>query len=440
MTLHPVLAQLLDQAVQPVAHPATRRDAVLPAVPRKVHSVIGMRRAGKSTFLRQLQAAQRAEQPAHRVLYFSFDDDRLMQLPVEQLGALLEEYYVRYPEDRETHTVTWLFDEIQMVEGWERFVRRIVDTEKVLVVVSGSSARLLSREVHTSLRGRAVETIIRPFSFREFLRHRGAEPATAPARLAGRERSEVESHFRDFLQRGGFPEVQELDGRTRVMFLQGYVDTLLFRDVVERYEVAQVTALRWLTRHCLRNAARPLSVHAFHRDLKSQGHGLAKDAVYEMLGHLVDAFLVNLVPLATDSEARQRSNARKVYPVDAAMIHAFDASGRGNTGHALETAVFHELDRRAREIGYVKTAEGHEVDFLARYHDGSQELVQVCADHGAPGVLEREVRALEEAGKEHRRAAKRLLVMSVDQSLAGLPKGIVAEAASTWMLGDGSGT
>ena len=84
---------------------------------------------------------------------------------------------MRFPQERETQTVHWLFDEIQLVEGWERFVRRIVDTENVFVVVSGSSARLLSREVHTSLRGRSMETIIRPFSFREFLRHRGAEPA-----------------------------------------------------------------------------------------------------------------------------------------------------------------------------------------------------------------------------------------------------------------------
>ena len=434
MSLHPVLAEILDTAVRPVSHAATRRDAALSKVPRKVRSVIGMRRAGKSTYLRQLQADWRQQHPSHRVLYVSFDDDRLMRLPLEQLGALLEEYYVRFPQERETQTVHWLFDEIQLVEGWERFVRRIVDTENVFVVVSGSSARLLSREVHTSLRGRSMETIIRPFSFREFLRHRGAEPAGAGP-FTGRARSELESHFREFLRRGGFPEIQGIDDdRERVSFLQGYVDTLLFRDVVERYEVTQVTALRWLARHCLRNPARPLSVHGFHRDLRSQGLGVAKDAVYEMLAHLTDAFLVSLVPLATDSDARQRSNPRKVFPADAALIHAFDASGRANTGHALETAVFHELDRRAREIGYAKTKDGHEVDFLARFYDGTQELVQVCADHGTPGVLDREVRALVEAGKEHPRTRKRLLVMSVDQSLSSVPDSITVEAASHWML------
>lgn len=433
MPLHPVLEQLLDDAVQPVPQTGTRRDARLPDVPRRVHSVIGMRRAGKSTFLRQLQTDWRSEQPANRVMYLGFDDDRLMDLPLEQLGAMLEEYYVRFPAERETHTVYWLLDEIQLVAGWERFVRRVVDTENVRVVVSGSSARLLSREVHTSLRGRATETTIRPFSFREFLRHRGVE-FDLPLRLAARERSEAENYFREYLQRGGFPEVQSLEQKDRVEMLQGYVDTLLFRDVVERYAISQVTALRWMVRHCLRNPARPFSVHAFHRDLKSQGLGLAKDTVYELLGHLTDAFLLNPVPLVTDSEARQRSNPRKVFPVDHAMIHAFDASGRANSGHALETAIFHELDRRAMEVGYVKTRNGHEVDFLARYYDGSQELFQVCADHGTPGVLDREVRALVEAGKEHPRAGKRLLVMSMDQSLSSLPTGITVQAAYTWML------
>lgn len=434
MALHPVLAEMLDVAVQPNPFLATRRDATLPNVRGKVHSVIGVRRVGKTTYLHQLQHDWRQSVPPHRAVYLTFDDDRLMSLPLEQLGLLLEEYYRRFPDSRRTERVYWLFDEIQLVVGWERFVRRIFDTENVVVVVSGSSARMLSREVHTSLRGRGMETVIRPFSFREVLRSQHAEIATPASRLSGKERSDVERRFRDYLDRGGFPEAQALDRPGRVTLLQGYVDTLLFRDVVERYEVPQVTALRWLTRHCLRNAAGALSIHAFHRDLKSQGYALAKDTLYAMLGHLVDAFLISTVPLATDSDKRQRSNPRKVYPVDPAMIHAFDASGRGNVGHALETAVFHELDRRAREIGYVKTAGGLEVDFLARYDDGSQELMQVCADPSAPGVLDRELRALDEAGREHPRARRTLLVLHWDQIPYAAPKGVAVQPAYQWML------
>ena len=150
MALHPVLNEKLNTAVLPIPQPqATRRDAVLPGVPGKVHAVIGMRRAGKTTFLRQLQAEWRNSIPPERVVYLSFDDDRLADLPMEQLSLLLEEYYRRYPELRGREAVHWLLDEVQLVNGWERFVRRVLDTERVEIVVSGSSAKMLSREVHT---------------------------------------------------------------------------------------------------------------------------------------------------------------------------------------------------------------------------------------------------------------------------------------------------
>ena len=172
MALHPVLEEKLNAALAPVpAEPMTRRDAALPEIPKKVHAVTGMRRSGKTTFLQQLAAESRRGAAPELALYLSFDDDRLADITADQLSALLEEFYRRYPQLRRRTTVAWFFDEIQLVAGWDRFVRRVLDTENVQVVVSGSSARMLSREVHTSLRGRGIETTIRPFSFREFLRH-----------------------------------------------------------------------------------------------------------------------------------------------------------------------------------------------------------------------------------------------------------------------------
>ena len=440
MALHPVLNEKLSAAV--AAEPAlaaTRRDAVLPAVPGKAHSVIGIRRAGKTTFLRQLQRDWRVSMSPERVVYLSFDDDRLAELPSEQLGFLLEEYYRRYPEFRGRETVRWLLDEIQLVAGWERFVRRVMDTERLEVVVSGSSARMLSREVHTSLRGRGMETVIRPFSFREFLRHRDEEPAGRARELGAQQRSRVEKRFREYLNTGGFPEAQGLSPELRVDLLQGYVDTVLFRDVIERYGVTQVAALRWLARQCLRNPAGSFSVHRLHQDLRAQGLGLAKDALHAMVGHLEDAFLIRGVALATDSERRRNSNPRKVYPVDTGMIAAFDRSGRSNIGHALETVVLHELDRRKAEVGYVRTRDGYEVDFCARFPDGREELIQVCAELAAGDVLARERRALDDAAKDHPRARKRLLALTFDQLPATLPRGVAVQPAYEWLLDSAAG-
>lgn len=435
MPLHPVLAEKLSAALEagPLP-PFTRRDARLPALPNKAHAVVGMRRTGKTTFLRQLVAERREELPAERAVFLGFDDDRLADVSVEQLGFLLEEYYRRYPALRGRQTVLWVLDEVQLVPGWERFVRRVLDSEKVEIVVSGSSARMLSREVHTSLRGRGLATVIRPFSFREFLRHRGEEPADEPRRWTPAERSLVEKRFREFLVEGGFPEAQGLAPALRIELLQGYVDTVLFRDVVERHRVSQVAALRWMVRHCLRNPAGSFSVHRLHRDLRSQGLGLARDGVEAMLDHLMDAFLLSAVPLATDSERRRNTNPRKLYPVDPGLVDAFDAGARANLGHALETAVANELERRGADVGYVKTADGLEVDFLARHRAAGEELLQVCADPSPSDTRARELRALASAAKEHPRAARRLLVLDRDSLVPAEGLRVAVQPAYEWLL------
>lgn len=435
MALHPILQEKLTAGLEPVRlEGLTRRDARLPAITNKVHTVLGMRRVGKTTFLRQVQQEQQQALAPERAVYVSFDDDRLADLPLSQLDALVEEYYRTFPQLRGRELVWWFFDEIQVIAGWERFVRRLMDTEKAAVVVSGSSARLLSREVHTSLRGRGFETVLRPFSFREFLRHRNEEPTKPVARLSAAERSLIEKRLLEYLQVGGFPEAQGLDMRLRIQLLQSYVDTLLLRDVVERYQVSQIAALRSITRTCLRNPAALLSAHAIYRDLKSQGYAVSKDTVHALLGYLVDAFLLTLVPLATDSERQRNANPRKIYPADPGLIHAFDTSGRANLGRALETAVLNALISRGTEVGYVKTDEGFEVDFLARVPSKRELLIQVCADPTRPEVLERELRALDAAARTHPRAERILIVLTRDQAIQVSPGTIRVCAAYEWFL------
>jgi uncharacterized protein len=437
VSLHPVLLDKLNAALAPPAPSGaapTLRDARLPAIAGKVHAVIGMRRAGKTTYLQQLQRERRGTGPAEHAIYMSFDDDRLADIDAGQLDSLLEEYFRRYPKLRNREAVLWLFDEVQLVSGWERFVRRVLDTERVDMVVSGSSARLLSREVHTSLRGRGLATVIRPFSFREYLRHRGEEPDREPRRYTARERSLVEKRFREFLVEGGFPEAQGLAPALRLELLQGYIDTVLFRDIAERYGISQLAALRWLVRQCLRNPAGALSVHRLHGDLRSQGLGVGKDALHAMFDHLLDAFLLSAIPIATESERQRNSNPRKLYPVDPGLIKAFDASGRANLGHALETAVANELERRRAEVAYVKTPEGFEVDFLARDPAGTEELLQVSADLSDPTTRDRELRALAAAGKRYPRAAQRILVLDRDAAKTPNVPHVKIQPAYEWML------
>lgn len=436
--LNPVLLDQLNRSLHPADRPHTwtTRDARLPYVPGKVHAVIGMRRAGKTTFLKQLQDEKRRELPPERAIYLSFDDDRLAAIDSDQLSLLLEEYYRRFPELRNKEVVHWYLDEVQLVEGWDRFVRRVSDTERVEFVVSGSSAKMLSREVHTSLRGRSIATVIRPFSFREFLRHRDEEPRQESERWTPAQRSTVENRFAAYLRSGGFPEAQQLPSRTRIPLLQGYVDSVLFRDVVERHEVSQVAALRWLVRFLLRNPAGKLSVRRLYDDLRSQGHSVGRETVSALLEHLADAFLVDLIALATGSERQRSSNPKVVYPVDSGLIQAFDASGRPATGKALETVVEGELARRQLEVTYYLSPDGYEVDFLARDYEGKDELIQVCADVSSQQTLERELRALEAASLDLPRARRTLLVLTRDAATSVEAPGVEVLAAYEWLLND----
>jgi predicted AAA+ superfamily ATPase len=171
----------------------------------------------------------------------------------------------------------------------------------------------------------------------------------------------------------------------------------MLRDVVERHQVANVTALRFLVRHLLANAGSPFSVQKIHNFLTTQGMPVAKNTLHDLLAHLEDAFLVRTVWMEASSERQRMVNPRKAYPIDTALIALYDRTGRANLGHALETLVLLELERRRSAITWVRTPAGYEIDFLARHADGRHELIQVCADASDPETAERELRALTDA-------------------------------------------
>ena len=208
----------------------------------------------------------------------------------------------------------------------------------------------------------------------------------------------------------------------------------MLRDVVERHNVRNVTGLRWLVRHLLGNAGGLFSMEKFRAALKSQGIPIAKDTLHQLLAHLEDCFLVRIVWMESTSERQRMVNPRKAYPVDPGLIPVFDRTGRANLGHALETAVLVELERRRYEVTYVRTAEGYEVDFLARAADGGTELIQVCADLSDPATAARECRALAAAGKRFPRARRRLLTLTQDGLPAAVPAGTDVRTVGEWLL------
>jgi uncharacterized protein len=414
---------------------ATRRIVRGPhTIEGRATAVIGMRRAGKTTFLHQLRRARHeAGTPREQMPYVSFEDEQLAGMKSQHLTMLIESFYRRFPALRGSARVTWCLDEIQVVPGWERFVRRLLDEEVVEVLLSGSSARLLSREIATSMRGRAWEVVVHPFSFREFLLHHGRPVPVDASFLSSSDRSHLERALLDYLAMGGFPEVQRADTDTRERMLLDYVDVVMMRDIVERHGVTNIVVLRWLVRHLLGNPASMFSVEKFHAAMRSQGLRGGRDTVHALLSHLEDCFLVRTLWVEANSERQRMVNRRKVYPIDTGLVAVFDHSGKANVGHALETVVLLELERRGRRVTYVRTESGHEVDFLAR-GTGTMELIQVCADASNGDTAQRELRALTEAKRRWPEALALLIVATREGMPPDLPAGVVAKPAYEWLL------
>lgn len=411
-----------------------RTSVHLPAIPGKVFAVIGMRRAGKTTYLYQKIAELRsAGIPSDRLVYFNFEDERLAGMRAGDLGLILEEYYLQYPDYRGRKTVWFFFDEIQTVAGWEKFTRRILDSEKVELYLSGSSARLLSREVATSMRGRAVEAVIYPFSFAEYLIHRGEGLPENPAFLSGRQQSIFRRELENYLRAGGFPEAQGISDRDRRHLLQSYVDVVILRDIMERHSLTNLSAVRWMVRHLLANAGGAFSANRFHKILQAQKIPCSVAGLLEIFSHLEDAFLVHGLRIEGGSERKRQVNPLKVYPVDSGLIPVFDRTGRENLGHALENVIMIELLRRGAEVTWVRTPAGFEVDFCVRHPDQTVELIQVCAFPDTAEVLSREVRALVDARTDFPKARTTLITLNPVRENK-LPDEIQTISAWEWLL------
>ena len=430
-----LLRRKLDESLATRPPAITRRDVRLPGVPGKAAAVIGIRRGGKTTFLWQVRGDRlAASRPPESQLLLSLEDERLAGMTVRELDWLLEEHERRFPGTRSSGNLTVYLDEVQTIAGWEGLVRRLLDARGIEILVAGSSARLLSREVATSLRGRAMETVVFPFSFREALRHAGAEPSVPWERLTPDERNALDHHLRRYLVEGGFPEAQGLDGRDRAALITGYVDIVVLRDVIDRHAISNPVAFRWLERQLLSSPGGAFSVKKHYNALRSQGLSVGKDTLHEYLAHLEDAFLVRTIAMHSTSERQRMVNPRRAYPIDPALIALFDRSGREQVGRALETVVLVELLRRGWEVAWLRTSSGWEVDFLAHRPGDRPLLLQVSFDTEAPGTWDREVRGLAEAAGAHPRARATLVTLDDSPPRGPLPGRLEWLPATRWLL------
>lgn len=394
--LSTLLEELADQL--PKTGEFVQRDTVFPDTPGLINVAIGMRRSGKTYLMYQkIRALLEQGIPLERILYINFEDDRLLPLDQRGLGQLLDTFYTLYPENHDRECYFFL-DEIQNVEGWATTIRRFHDKKPLRMYLSGSSAKLLSKEIASSLRGRSIATEVWPYSFAEFLR---SQDIPTPEKPFGKKKMDLfYQYFRNYSSIGGFPAVQLLTEAERRSVLKNYIDIVVLRDIVERHNVSNIALIRYLIKTLIKNVASPFSVNKFYKDIKSQGMSVGKDTIYQYLDHIEDAFLLFQLPLFTESVRKMQVNPKKIYAVDNGIVCANRLGISLTLGNLFENQIYLDLRRQGKNVHYYLTKDGYEIDFVTEGVDGQMELIQVVWDISDPDTLKRETRALEAAKAE----------------------------------------
>lgn len=381
-----VFKQLITDSVERQYEQIVDRSVSLKIYEGKANCVIGVRRCGKTSLMLSTMMHLRKKSKPERAVYINLEDDRLYPLQLKDLSDLINAYYELYPKNRAVK-VCFFIDEIQLVEGWEKFVRRVLDTENCNLVLSGSSAKLLSKEIHTSLRGRSISTEVFPLSFKEYLQFSKIDTGSRSTK----NQSFIKHALNNFLYQGGFPELVNFEESEARKFIQEYKDLIIFRDLVERYNIREIGPLRYLINYLYKNRSTLLSINRLFNDLKSQGVNISKSTLYDYMAYLQDCYAMQLMPMYSNSVKEQNRNPQKVYAID--------------NGFGLTTNLTNEYGKNMENATYLKLRQKYGSNLY--YYKGNQEvdfyvpdeklLVNVSYDISDARTYEREVNGLKEA-------------------------------------------
>lgn len=363
--------------------------------------VTGMRRTGKTYVTYQkMRSLVDSGVPMERIVHVNFDDDRLKSMTLEHLRLISDIHAEMFPNA--ARQKCWYFlDELQDVQGWELHARRLLDSHLVQLCLTGSSSKLLSREIATQMRGRSLDVEVFPLSFAEFLRFNSLSKGTVRAPYSTRTAGMLRNSMRRYLEEGGFPDVQGEPPRVRMKMLQEYVDAVLYRDVIERHEVPNAQALRYTLDYIKDNFAHKISTRAISATLKQCGVASNRATISDYLGWLEEAYLIYRVPVRTDSVAVRRMNPDKYYLVDTGLARAVTAKLDAAWGWLLENLVFLALRRGDNIIEYFNTSKGAEVDFhVTDALSRKRRLIQVAWNMADEATLAREISAIKDARDE----------------------------------------
>ena len=376
----------------------TIRDLNYSFVQKKAFICIGVRRCGKSTFLYQIieNLKKVKKVKPENIIYINFFDDRLTDLKKEgNLQLILDAYFSIYPEKKNSEKIYCFFDEIQEATDWEPFIDRLIRTENCEVFLSGSSAKMLSKEIASQMRGRSISWELFPFSFSEYLSYHKIDYK----KLTSKNKLLVIKYFNEYFLKGGFPETVNQNDKLRVMIHQEYYKTILHRDIIERFDAIHPQAIIQAAFRLITNISNLYSLNRITDYLKTLGFKISKDFVSSAIDWFEDVYFLFSVKLYSSSIVKQNINLKKIYCVDHGLVSSVDPGIKEKQGYILENIVFSYLRIKTDNIFYYRTKGGKEIDFLITL-ERRKYLIQVCYNLKNKKTISREIGALWEALSE----------------------------------------
>lgn len=376
--------------------------------------ISGVRRCGKSVLLQQI----RSRMP-QKDYFFNFDDDRLASFTVEHFQQLYEVFVELYGEED-----SFYFDEIQNIPGWEHFVRRLYNLGKK-VFITGSNARMLSKELGTLLTGCYIAIELYPFSFSEYLRFRGAENLIGD--ISGTvKRGEIQAAFGRYMKEGGFPMYLNSGDD---MILKTLYDNILYKDVMVRNQIINEREIKELVYFAVSNIGKPFTYISLTKVVGLKNPTTVKNYL-EYIGNTYLLFTLNKLDNSVKTQLR---NPKKVYAIDNAMIRRLGFHFSGEEGRLLENLVYVELRRRGGELFYHNSGKA-ECDFVVREGFRVIMAVQVCFLMDAPATREREIHGLIDAVNTYNLSEGFIVTNTSEEDLVVEGKKIHILPAWKWLL------
>ncbi|MEA3444805.1 MAG: ATP-binding protein [Bacteroidota bacterium] len=395
MTLKDIIKEIITLFHNSPQPHVVERNLELPINLEKIISVIGVRRSGKTYILFDTINKLISKGIAKKnIIYINFEDERL-QLTRADLDIVLQAYRELYPDIKDNE-VWFFFDEIQNVDAWEKFIRRIYDTCSKHVFISGSNALFLSSDIATSLRGRSISFEVFPYTFDEYLRHQNIHTSF----YLPQNKAKILNAFYTFLSEGGFPEVVSLSQRYRLDILRNYFYVMLYKDLIERYSISSANVLKYFIERLATNITKSFSVNKIYNEMRSHGYKMDKNLLYDLLAYIENIYLAFRVSKFDFSFSKRNRSDKKVYFIDNGLVNSLVMNFSDDIGKLLENAVFLFLRHNYGEL-YSNNIYFHkaskECDFLIYDRQKIVSAAQVSHHIDNQNTLNRETEGLKSA-------------------------------------------